>query len=104
MGAESLRVQNERVADAARKRSFRSRRDKRTTEVTVMFTHRAGFGIAVIVLVAGGASGQVTRRVSVDSAGNQGNNGSYLSLTAHTLSANGRWVVFDSFATNLVSG
>jgi len=42
----------------------------------------------------------VTERVSVDSAGNQGNTWSDLSA----ISADGRYVVFDSDASNLVSG
>jgi Tol biopolymer transport system component len=39
-------------------------------------------------------------RVSVDSNGTQGDNGSYASI----ISLNGRFVAFDSIATNLVSG
>jgi Tol biopolymer transport system component len=41
-----------------------------------------------------------TERVSLDSAGVQGNNGSF----SASLSANGRYVTFDSVATNLVPG
>jgi hypothetical protein len=41
-----------------------------------------------------------TERVSVRSNGNQGNS----STTLTSISANGRWVVFQSFATNLVPG
>ncbi|MEG4087977.1 calcium-binding protein [Microcoleus sp. Pol12B4] len=41
-----------------------------------------------------------TTRVSVDSAGNQGNNGSF----APSISANGRRVAFDSAASNFVPG
>jgi Tol biopolymer transport system component len=41
-----------------------------------------------------------TTRVSVDSAGNQGNSNSEIP----SISADGRFVVFDSFATNLVPG
>jgi Tol biopolymer transport system component len=67
-----------------------------------MITDRACLGIAAFVLAASGASGQVTRRVSVDSAGNQANNES--SLNSRTLSPDGRWIVFDSFANNLVPG
>jgi Ca2+-binding RTX toxin-like protein len=44
-----------------------------------------------------------TTRVSVDSAGNQGNNGSNLFNTP-SISADGRFVAFDSFASNLVPG
>jgi len=41
-----------------------------------------------------------TRRVSVSSAGQQGNNGSY----EPSISADGRYVAFDSYASNLVAG
>jgi Tol biopolymer transport system component len=41
-----------------------------------------------------------TTRVSIDSAGKQGNNSSY----APSISADGRWVAFQSDATNLVPG
>src|SRR3989442_199478 len=41
-----------------------------------------------------------TVRVAVDSAGTQGNSSSF----DPSLSANGRWVAFQSFATNLVAG
>jgi uncharacterized membrane protein len=62
-------------------------------------------------LVAGDTNGQrdafikdtltgITTRVSTDSAGNQGNAGSYI----RALSADGRYVVFDSDANNLVAG
>lgn len=42
----------------------------------------------------------VTTRVSIDSAGVQGNNGSY----SPTISADGRIVAFNSYASNLVAG
>ena len=42
----------------------------------------------------------VTERVSVDSAGNQGNTASY----APTISTDGRYVAFESLASNLVPG
>lgn len=67
-----------------------------------MFTDRAGFRIAVLVLAASVASGQVTRRVSVDAQGNQGDFRSYVQPSS--LSADGRWVAFESFATDLVPG
>ena len=41
-----------------------------------------------------------TERVSVDSAGNQGNDGSWLPA----ISADGRYVAFQSYASNLVPG
>ncbi|MGC1376745.1 MAG: peptidoglycan DD-metalloendopeptidase family protein [Anaerolineales bacterium] len=41
-----------------------------------------------------------TTRVSLDSSGTQGNNGSY----GHSISADGRYVAFASTASNLVSG
>ncbi len=47
-------------------------------------------------------TGQTTR-VSVDSAGNQGDSGSGYSSTS-SISADGRYVAFDSGATNLVAG
>ena len=43
---------------------------------------------------------RTTERVSVDSAGNQGNDGSF----SPAVSANGRFVAFVSFATNLAAG
>ncbi len=43
-----------------------------------------------------------TARVSVDSAGNQGDNTSHLFDTHHVISSDGRFVVFSSSATNLV--
>ncbi|MDP9237921.1 MAG: hypothetical protein M3P30_11100 [Chloroflexota bacterium] len=43
----------------------------------------------------------VTERMSVDSAGNQGNSYSY---QGPSISADGRYVAFDSFASNLVAG
>ncbi len=42
----------------------------------------------------------ITTRVSVDSAGNEGNDGSF----ARSISANGRFVAFGAFASNLVPG
>ncbi|MEX2158554.1 MAG: flexitail domain-containing putative surface protein [Dehalococcoidia bacterium] len=68
------------------------------------------FGVAAIgalsgLLAPGGtdmasAAGGATERVSVDSAGNQGNSQSY----ADAISADGRFVAFRSHATNLVAG
>ncbi|KKM75540.1 hypothetical protein LCGC14_1389220, partial [marine sediment metagenome] len=43
-------------------------------------------------------NGQTTR-ISTDSSGNQGNSGSYTS----TISADGRYIAFDSYASNLVA-
>jgi hypothetical protein len=60
--------------------------------------------ILVPLIVAGGASPAVagpTTRVSVDSAGGEGNFGS---ANAPSISATGRFVAFDSFATTLVPG
>ena len=51
------------------------------------------------IFVHDGKSG-VTERVSVDSAGNESNNGSYLPA----ISADGQYVAFYSFADNLVPG
>jgi len=46
------------------------------------------------------SSSGLTRRVSVDSAGTQGNFGSF----KHSISADGRYVAFDSDASDLVAG
>ncbi len=56
------------------------------------------WGLAVILGSTGSA--QVTQRVSVDSAGAQGNGDSDF----HSISADGRYVAFGSFADNLVTG
>jgi Tol biopolymer transport system component len=56
-------------------------------------------GIVFLVLAGGIAWSQVTDRVSVDSAGVEGNNAS----TAPSTSSDGRYVAFESFATNLVA-
>lgn len=63
-----------------------------------MFWHCTGFRIAVFVLAVSNAWGQVTSRVSVDSAGNPGNGVSGSAV----ISNDGRWVVFESRADNLV--
>ncbi|MFO0982712.1 MAG: calcium-binding protein [Planctomycetota bacterium] len=57
------------------------------------------------LLVTSGLAGaqHATTRVSVDSAGNQGNDESQL-WNGHAISADGRYIVFDSYATNLVPG
>ena len=55
-------------------------------------------GIVFLVLAWGIAWSQVTERVSVDSAGNEGNNAS----AAPSNSSDGRYVAFVSNATNLV--
>ena len=57
-----------------------------TNEVSDVFVHDRRTGQTV--------------RVSVDSAGIQGNSSSF----DPSISANGRWVAFQSFATNLVAG
>jgi WD40 repeat protein len=59
---------------------------------------RCFLGIGWTVIACGTASPQETTRVSVNSRGVQGNGHSY----AYALSADGRYVVFDSHATNLV--
>lgn len=46
----------------------------------------------------------VTRRISVSSSGSQGNGDSNLAFHGNALSADGRYAVFMSAATNLVSG
>jgi Tol biopolymer transport system component len=60
------------------------------------FLHAAG----AVVLLAGGALSQTTTRVSVGPGGAQGDGDSRYP----SISADGRWLVFDSAATNLVSG
>jgi archaellum component FlaF (FlaF/FlaG flagellin family) len=59
------------------------------------------FSLAAAALLLPSASAQTTTRVSVDSAGVQGNSES---LSATAISADGRYVVFGSYATNLVPG
>jgi Tol biopolymer transport system component len=59
---------------------------------------RCFLGIGWTVIACGTASPQETTRVSVNSRGVQGNGHSY----ASAISADGRYVVFQSFATNLV--
>jgi Tol biopolymer transport system component len=55
-------------------------------------------GLLFLVQAGGIAWSQVTERVSVDSAGVEGNNAS----AAPSTSSDGRYVAFESFATNLV--
>jgi Tol biopolymer transport system component len=55
-------------------------------------------GLLFLLQTGGVAWSQVTERVSVDSAGAEGNNAS----TAASTSSGGRYVAFESFATNLV--
>ncbi len=66
---------------------------------------RAGLpALAVLGLVHGPmalAQGGTTTRVSVDSAGIQGNHHAY---RRPSISGDGRWVAFDSYADNLVPG
>ena len=57
---------------------------------------RLGFGL----LACATASGQITKRQSVDSSGAQGNGGS----SSPSISADRRWVVFTSESTNLSAG
>jgi len=45
-----------------------------------------------------------TERVSVANDGTQGDNHSYIGALGHSISADGRYVVFASYANNLVSG
>jgi Tol biopolymer transport system component len=52
--------------------------------------------------VAAGAFAQTTQRASVDSNGVQGNN--YSGLYGQSISGNGRFVAFNSGATNLIAG
>src|SRR3989442_15756675 len=81
----------------------------RTTAATTLWTARLRMAAAVGLLFGGvlaplampaGASSGTTERVSVDSAGTQGNAGS----SQPSISADGRFVAFTSDATNLVPG
>jgi len=56
--------------------------------------------VAVLLMTAGDALAQQTIRVSVDSSGNQGDGDS----SYHSISSDGRYVAFQSWATNLVGG
>jgi Tol biopolymer transport system component len=60
-----------------------------------------GLLAGVLALLAPPAGAGTTERVSVDSAGNEGN--SFVQRNA-SISADGRFVAFTSFATNLVPG
>lgn len=59
-----------------------------------------GLGLLFLIQAGGVAWSQVTERLSVDSAGVEGNNAS----TAPSISADGRYVAFESLSTNLVAG
>ncbi len=65
-----------------------------------MRTRRMGSVAVAGVLLCAGARAQMTTRVSLDSAGAQGNG----SAMGCSISADGRYVAFDSAATNLVAG
>jgi Tol biopolymer transport system component len=63
---------------------------------------RAGVALAALLLTSGrAANGQETQRVSVDSAGTEANGDCYAS--GAVISANGRYVVFASAASDLVA-
>jgi DDE superfamily endonuclease len=74
---------------------FRDDGQPRSSEMSLS---RCCLGIGWTVIACGTASSQATTRVSVNSRGVQGNGHSY----AYSISADGRYVVFDSYATNLV--
>src|SRR2546430_6108687 len=86
----------------------------RTPKGTTMTTEKAARRIAAVGLLTGvlallatlaAASAQTTERVSVDSAGNEQIGPPPDGPTPPpSISANGRFVAFDSRATNLVSG
>jgi Tol biopolymer transport system component len=59
-----------------------------------------GARASLVAALAAPAAGQVTSRVSVATGGAQANNGSFQS----SISADGRYVAFQSYATNLVAG
>ena len=60
--------------------------------------------LAFLLATPAAASAQTTERVSVDSAGIQANGKSSNGSSIATISADGRFVAFDSWATNLVAG
>ena len=57
-------------------------------------------GVLALLAAPTGAAAGTTERVSMDSAGNEGNGGS----GGPAISADGRFVAFASYATNLVAG
>lgn len=59
---------------------------------------RAGLVLDCMMVACASAHAQQTVRVSVNSNGGQGNGHSY----SHAISADGRFIVFESFASNLV--
>ncbi len=67
-----------------------------------MTDRTARFGLRALVwcAVAGAAAAQTTTRISVSSSGVQGNDYSL----APSISADGRYVAFHSYASNLVPG
>ncbi len=67
---------------------------------------RLALQVSGLALIVGGTGwAQVTQRVSLDSAGAQGNDHSFMAQAiASGVSADGRYVVFWSVATNLVPG
>ncbi len=64
------------------------------------FVGSVGAGTLLALALAAPIARQVTERVSVDSAGVQGNSGSGVP----SISADGHYVAFTSYASNLVSG
>lgn len=60
--------------------------------------------IAMVAAHAGSAGAQTTELVSKDSGGAPGNHFSALTFVDRAISADGRYVAFQSFASNLVAG
>jgi WD40 repeat protein len=77
--------------------------DRRLSWRRGMNAERAALGFALGLVLGGVAAAQETVRVSVDSAGGQGNDNS-TRFGAPSLSADGRFVFFDTGASNLVAG
>ncbi|MFN0009508.1 MAG: TolB family protein [Planctomycetota bacterium] len=70
------------------------------TRTVIETTSRVGAGALFALALGAPAAGQITTRASVDSAGVQGDDES----NQASISADGRYVAFSSFATNLVPG
>ena len=61
-----------------------------------------GAVVSCCCLVAGGAGAQVIERISVSSSGVEADGDSHVAFSRRVVSADGRYVVFESTATNLV--
>jgi WD40 repeat protein len=72
----------------------------RTTRMNIPLPQRTASALFSALLLAGVCLGQTTERVSINSLGDQGNDGS----SSASISANGRYVAYMSAADNLVRG